>query len=259
QVWHTTNTLQFDPNWGTFGPFASTTIPFVATAMTTDNAGRAILLGNTHNESGAGEVALYKVFGVTEGFGVAGGTATLLPDGTLDIAGTGKADRLDIRRKSGVITVKINDSTQTFKGAQVRGYLVHTGKGNDIVFLSTSLPGAYILSGDGNDEVTGSAGPDTLIGGAGNDTLGGGMSDDHLYGQGGNDLLLGGNGADELYGAAGNDKLYADSPGTVLSDGHPDTLSGGAGADVLDIDPVSNDHDPDNDDALTSDASDSIV
>jgi hypothetical protein len=92
----------------------------------------------------------------------------------------------------------------------------------------------------GNDVLNGLGGNDTLFGDAcgaktkaiattaangGNDTLNGGDGNDTLYGAGGNDTLNGGKGNDKLYGGSGNDKLNG-GPGV-------NTYSGGPGNDTI--------------------------
>src|SRR6056297_138615 len=63
---------------------------------------------------------------------------------------------------------------------------------------------------------------------AGNDVLDGGDGDDELLGGVGNDTLTGGEGADSLDGGAGDDDIVA---------GAGDVVQGGAGDDVIIIDP----------------------
>ena len=58
-----------------------------------------------------------------------------------------------------------------------------------------------IITGSGNDTITGDAASNSLQGGDGNDTI---------FGLGGNDVITGGNGADRLVGGAGNDTLNGD-------------------------------------------------
>ncbi len=78
----------------------------------------------------------------------------------------------------------------------------------------------FVDGGLGNDNITGTAGSDTLIGGPGNDTVTGGGGDDvliggvqndRLFGQSGRELLIGGAGTDSLDGGADDDILL---PGT---------------------------------------------
>ena len=103
-----------------------------------------------------------------------------------------------------------------------------------------------VLTGGGNDSVTGDAGAnlirtqggnDTVRGGGGNDTVDGGAGDDRLFGEAGNDLLIGGIGNDSLSGGDGDDTLEGgDGNDTLIAGnntGAGDSLSGGAGNDYL--------------------------
>ncbi|HEX2591334.1 MAG TPA: calcium-binding protein, partial [Rhizomicrobium sp.] len=64
-----------------------------------------------------------------------------------------------------------------------------------------------VLTGDGNDTLSGAEGDDILDAGAGADTLDGGT---------GNDRLDGGAGADRMTGGLGNDTYYVDNKGDVV-------------------------------------------
>jgi Ca2+-binding RTX toxin-like protein len=111
--------------------------------------------------------------------------------------------------------------------------------GNDTL---TGDAGPNVICGLlGNDTLNGLGGNDTLWGDAcnakakpifaaaagagGNDTLNGGDGNDSLYGAGGNDTLNGDKGNDKLFGGPGNDKLTG-GPGT-------NTYSGGPGNDTI--------------------------
>lgn len=83
-------------------------------------------------------------------------------------------------------------------------------------FLSQTLP-----------LVTGTAGDDVMIGSDANDAFNGVAGNDVLRGEGGNDWLVGGAGTDLVYGGAGNDTLGGDVY---------DTLYGGLGDDIYDLD-----------------------
>ncbi len=78
---------------------------------------------------------------------------------------------------------------------------------------------------EGDDSLTGSAGPDLIDGLGGDDTIDGAEGDDTLLGSEGNDWLTGGEGRDSVSGGEGNDRLD-------LGEGI-DTLEGGAGDDTL--------------------------
>lgn len=132
----------------------------------------------------------------------------------------------------------------------------------DNVFVSTE----NVLSGTGNDTLTGSAGPnalggnsgddrvnggadnDTIRGGSGADTLVGAAGADSIRGEDGNDVVFGGSGADSIFGGNGNDnliggvgadKIFGEAGNDQISsaDGAIDaTVDGGAGFDIIDID-----------------------
>ena len=79
------------------------------------------------------------------------------------------------------------------------------------------------------ENVTGSAGNDTLTGDDGANMLNGGNGNDNLNGGAGDDTLIGGDGFDLLQGGAGND---------ILEGGRGvDVLTGGAGNDIFVIRP----------------------
>ncbi|WP_051402212.1 M10 family metallopeptidase, partial [Lutibaculum baratangense] len=86
-----------------------------------------------------------------------------------------------------------------------------------------------VITGAGNDSITGTSGANVIDGGAGNDTLLGGSSSDTLYGGDGNDHLYGGFATDTVYGGAGDDTIY------VLEGEFGDWVDGGTGIDTLDL------------------------
>ncbi|WP_052248989.1 M10 family metallopeptidase [Leisingera sp. ANG-Vp] len=110
---------------------------------------------------------------------------------------------------------------------------VITGAGNDVITgnqANNSLEGR-----DGDDSLYGGAGSDTLRGGNGNDRLEGNDGADTLYGHGGHDTLRGGGSGDVLGGGFGNDYVRGDGGSDSLTGGNGnDTLTGNSGADTLD-------------------------
>jgi Ca2+-binding RTX toxin-like protein len=87
----------------------------------------------------------------------------------------------------------------------------------------------------GDDIINGGAAYDALFGGEGNDTLtGGGVDGDRLVGGLGSDVLIGGDGADYISANQGvldiNGLTFL---GTTQDDGAVDTVTGGAGNDVI--------------------------
>jgi Ca2+-binding RTX toxin-like protein len=92
-----------------------------------------------------------------------------------------------------------------------------------------------VITGSGNDTLTGSAGADSLTAGAGNDSLSGGDGNDSITGDVGNDTIDAGLGQDTVTAGAGNDLILA------LFDSFADTYAGDAGTDILSFENVTND------------------
>ncbi|WP_299590583.1 Hint domain-containing protein [uncultured Tateyamaria sp.] len=91
-----------------------------------------------------------------------------------------------------------------------------------------------IFGGAGDDTITGDGGNDSLFGEGDNDSVSGGSGNDLVDGDGGADTLDGGSGTDTLVGDAGNDSLDGGSGADELYGGDDnDTLNGGAGSDSL--------------------------
>lgn len=92
--------------------------------------------------------------------------------------------------------------------ADLNGFQVTAGGGNDTVTVGKSVPVPTILSGGaGLDDLYGGANTDKLLGGTGDDRLVGRMGPDQMFGGPGNDELIGGSGKDELRGGPGTDTL----------------------------------------------------
>jgi Ca2+-binding RTX toxin-like protein len=119
---------------------------------------------------------------------------------------------------------------------------------NDTYFYSEQ--DALLAYGyNGNDNILGNAGADSLFGRNGDDFLVGFDDDDLLFGGNGADSLLGGSGDDILRGGAGPDYLHGNTGndrlwggfGNDYLDGYGynpslpefDTLTGGSGADTF--------------------------
>ncbi|MEZ5892052.1 MAG: M10 family metallopeptidase C-terminal domain-containing protein [Parvularculaceae bacterium] len=117
-----------------------------------------------------------------------------------------------------------------------------SGSGNDSITgsdgvnnLSGSTGDDTISGGDGGDTLSGGAGLDALYGGLGSDALFGGTEADLLEGEDGMDTLAGGDGNDTLYGGAGFDELYGGAEADTLDGGADgDLMTGNAGNDSLD-------------------------
>jgi len=113
----------------------------------------------------------------------------------------------------------------------------HLEKGNVV----SMEQGDWVLDGEGDDRLYGSAnqdflqggeGSDTVIGDAGNDTLYGGIGKDKLIGGAGSDILRGGADSDDYYFA--NSELDENTTDTVDDDGKTDHiyLDGSRAADL---------------------------
>ena len=158
----------------------------------------------------------------------------------LVVGGSEGADSIRIRRNGRIISVSVVDAGDplqyterlpiSFDRIEIDGY---SGDDDIRVDSSVALP-VMVLGGEGNDNLWGGSGVNTLLGGNGNDTLMGGFAndaleggagDDHLYGSLGNDLLVGGAGNDSLRGGAGAD--------VCLGGAGNDWIDGGIGNDIL--------------------------
>jgi len=133
-----------------------------------------------------------------------------------------------------------NDSITVAPGTNVHVTLIggegddeiHGGGGNETVLGLDGKDRLY--GGDGNDRISAGAGRDYVDGQGGNDILTGGLGDDTVYGLGGNDQISGGEGQDYLEGADGDDKIYGGQGNDIISGGRGnDTLRGGAGDDAI--------------------------
>lgn len=79
-----------------------------------------------------------------------------------------------------------------------------------------------LVTGAGDDRISGGKGNDTLVAGGGNDRLDGGVGDDMLFGQEGDDVFTPGAGLDQIYGGSlnvdsGNDTVSYANCGSGVS------------------------------------------
>ena len=96
------------------------------------------------------------------------------------------------------------------------------------IWTAADLEHQLLVTGDGDDTITGTPDADTIHGQGGNDVIAGGLGDDVLSGDAGDDTLLGGDGADRLDGGTGNDRLDGGAGA--------DRLTGGQGDDTYIVD-----------------------
>jgi len=198
------------------------------------------LLGGSGNDTLTGDTGVNILSG---GAGddtfkaTSGGTGDTYYGGTS--AGDAGTDTVDY---SNVLTT--NTSIQLNNGSNT--IVAVSGTQNDILSGIEN-----IISGSGNDTITGNdlanilsggAGNDSLDGGLGNDYLSGGAGSDTLIGGGGNDTLEGGPGADSLVGGAGTaDTVTYANGGAVTIDLTNTVLGSATGADDAAGDVISTD------------------
>ena len=101
------------------------------------------------------------------------------------------------------------------------------------LFISSSTGIENVLTGAGDDTVTGNSRDNLIVTDGGNDVIYGGDGNDSLFGGDGNDVIHGGAGNDMLYGDYGNDQLYGEADDDHLEgSAGDDALYGGDGNDV---------------------------
>jgi serralysin len=167
---------------------------------------------------------------------------------TLDTSPIATANRIDMRGGYFSDVAGLIGNIGVAGGTLLENLI--SGSGNDTVTGNAADNDINLGDGDnlaygksGNDSITGATGADKLygedgmdrlFGGLGDDTLSGGNDADKLHGQAGMDSLYGGSGNDTLSGGNDADKLYGQDGADDLYGGlGNDTLSGGNDADKL--------------------------
>jgi hypothetical protein len=171
-------------------------------------AGNDIVYGGDGNDivdGGAGDDMLLGESG-DDTFVVSSGTDTIAGGET----GETNGDTLDGSSLS-------TDTTVTFSAAE-NGTL--TSGADQVNFFEIE----QVITGSGNDTVTGAAGSQSVDTGAGNDVISMGDGDDTVVAGDGDDTVTGGAGADVLTAGAGNDTI-------TFAEG--DNVSGGDGDDLF--------------------------
>jgi Ca2+-binding RTX toxin-like protein len=181
----------------------------------------------------------------------------------IEMYGDAGSDRITLNDSLGVISARGatligGDGNDTLVGG-LAGAFFDGGNGFDSILGSSKAD--TILGGIADDTIIGGKGDDLIEGGGNNDLIFGSLGNDILYGDGGNDTIWGENGNDTIGGDGedrftfsggsapaaeqGNDSLIGgkgddwitggDESATLHDqDNGADTLSGGAGNDVLD-------------------------
>ncbi|WP_424929585.1 S8 family serine peptidase [Amaricoccus tamworthensis] len=147
--------------------------------------------------------------------------AALTTGTTLDFTtGTGTLDGVTVTLPDAFERIVTGDGDDTLTGSDADERLT-SGRGDD-----------HLSGENGDDRLAGDDGNDTLSGGSGRDRLAGGRDDDLLRGGSGYDELNGNRGDDTLKGGRGNDDLNGGKGRDRLRDGEgKDTLHGGDDAD----------------------------
>ena len=165
------------------------------------------------------------------------GVGVKFPSGSvkrIEMTGQGGADRLTLNDSLGIIsargaTLLGGDGNDTLVGG-LAAATFDGGNGDDSILGSSKA-----------DVMTGGAGNDTLIGGKGDDQEFGNAGADHIFGSAGNDMLYGDAGNDTLFGEDGNDTIGGDGEDRFQFKGFSapaaltgnDSLNGGNGDDWI--------------------------
>jgi Ca2+-binding RTX toxin-like protein len=125
--------------------------------------------------------------------------------------------------------IVVNVGGDTIDAGASAEIVVESGGGADIVdtsaLVQTNFKSLIVDGGEGEDQITGSAGSDILNGGAGNDTIVPSKGADTANGGAGNDVFVwnNGDGSDVDNGEEGNDEVMvngnpAEGPPTIVGD-----------------------------------------
>jgi Ca2+-binding RTX toxin-like protein len=152
----------------------------------------------------------------------------------IEMYGEGGADRLTLNDSLGVISAR----GATLMGEAGDDTLVG---GLASVTFDGGDDNDSILGSSKADVMLGGAGADTLIGGKGDDQASGGAGNDLLYGSAGSDMLYGDANNDTIYGEAGDDTIGGDGEDRFQFKGFSapavltgnDSLNGGDGEDWI--------------------------
>ncbi len=112
------------------------------------------------------------------------------------------------------------------------GNFIAGTEGVDII--DDVIAGSTILTGDGNDDITGSLGDDVIISGNGDDVIAEAHGNNIIYTGEGNDTVDAGTGSDFISTGSGDDNVYArEENDTVYAGSGHDYVNGGFGDDTL--------------------------
>lgn len=128
--------------------------------------------------------------------------------------------------------------------------LIYGGPGDNKIYGDGSCPPGVTdinycstaeTPNDGNDNITGGGGSNTIYGMGGNDNITGGPNDNYIDGGSGNDIITGGGGNNILIGGPGADTIKGGNGISVIYavDGEKDKIScGKKGQDIVYADKI---------------------
>ncbi|NVJ99181.1 MAG: hypothetical protein HWE25_13585 [Alphaproteobacteria bacterium] len=157
----------------------------------------------------------------------------------LTIWDTGGTDTVDISSIERGVAIDLTPGSWIDVGTTVSYYRggALLGTKVDTVFIPPAVVLENILSGSGDDVLSGNSVSNIIRGGAGDDYIAGGASDDILRGDAGEDTLIGGIGHDQLWAGPGDDQgdyFWGDAGNDLIGGGvGADTISGGIGKDTI--------------------------
>ena len=169
--------------------------------------------------------------------------ASLNSDGVLVVSGDGSDDSIVLDFSGGQARLNFNGSVTTYALADVTGFEVDTGAGDDAITLAIDVP-ATIRAGVGNDAITTAGGDDLIAAGEGENNVASGAGRDSITTGSGRDTILTGDGNDDVRTGDGDDVITTgdgndfieSGPGsaTIISNGGNDHVVANTGDDSID-------------------------
>jgi Ca2+-binding RTX toxin-like protein len=166
----------------------------------------------------------------------------LLSDaGVLMVSGTGGADTITLDQDATNVRLTRNGTLTTYPIADVKGFVVDSGDGNDTITTTPDLP-VTILAGDGNDIIDVDTGQATAVifGGNGDDDITGtGVSNTVRAGEGNNRVEIAGgdittgSGDDVIIAGGGRQISSGDGDDSITTTDFFDRIDCGNGADTV--------------------------
>jgi uncharacterized delta-60 repeat protein len=169
--------------------------------------------------------------------------ASLNSDGVLVVSGDGSDDSIVLDVSGGQARLNLNGTVTTYALADVTGFDVDTGAGDDTITLAIDVP-ATVRAGVGNDAITTADGDDFIEAGEGDNNVATGAGIDSITTGSGRDTVVSGDGNDDVRTGAGDDSITTGDgddfieagPGaaTIFSNGGNDRVVANTGNDSID-------------------------